>query len=150
MTDPPIDRRRVVVVAVVASVLIAVTGLVAYDFSGDVPRGTRVLGVDIGARSRSDAERVLHHHFDPHADDPVEVDLDGRPIVIHPAEIAMTLDVELTVAKAIHSGRPILTGSRASPPVIHLDRDELVARLGGNVRPSVAAAAVADGWLTGS
>jgi hypothetical protein len=150
VTDPPIDRRRVVVVAAVSSVLIAAVGLVAYDFGGDVPRGTRVLGVDIGAKSRSDAERVLHHRFDPHADDPVEVDLDGRPIVIHPAEIAMTLDVDLTVAKAIHSGRPMLTGSRESPPVIHLDRARLVDLLGGKVKQSVAATAVQSAWLTDS
>jgi len=148
VTDQPVDRRRLVLVSAISSLLIGVTGLVAYFYGGDVPRGTFVLGVDIGGKSREDAERVLHEHFDARAGEPVEVLLGDRRVVISPAAIAMTLDVNLTVGKAMR-GSPRLSGQRASPPVINLDKDLLVEQLGGQVRPNRAATAVRGAWLTG-
>ena len=147
--DARIDPKRVLLVGVLASLLIAAAGLAAYANAGDVPRGTRVLGVDLGGRSRSDAERKMHTVFDSRAAEPVDVSLTGERLSITPAAIAMTLDVDLTVGKAIRSGSPLLFGERNSPPVIHLDRAELEALLDNRVDPAAAAAAVKAAWLTG-
>jgi len=150
MTDAGIDHRRVLIVGVVASLSIAAAGLTAYTYGGDVPRGTRVLGVDIGGRSRSDAERILHGFFDPRAAEPVEVDFAGAKMSISPAAIAMTLDVDLTVGKAIRGGAPMLFGERTSPPVIRLDQEKLAALLGDRADLAAASSAVKGAWLTGN
>jgi hypothetical protein len=144
-----IDPKRVLFVGVLASLLIAAAGLAAYAYRGDVPRGTWVLGVDLGGKSRSDAELKMHTAFDPRAAEPVDVSLNGERLSITPSAIAMTLDVDLTVGKAIRSGSPMLFGERTSPPVIHLDRLKLRALLDNRVDPAAAAAAVKDAWLTG-
>jgi hypothetical protein len=144
-----INPTRVFVVGVLAALLIAATGLAAYAYGGDVPRGTRVLGVNLGGKSRTDAERILHDAFDRRAAEPVEVSLNGERLSIAPAAIAMTLDVDLTVGKAIKRGSPMLVGVRTSPPVIHLDRLKLDALLDHRVDPAAASTAVKNAWLTG-
>jgi hypothetical protein len=144
-----INPNRVFLVGALASLLIAAAGLAAYVYRGDVPSGTRVLGVDLGGTSRSDAERKMHAAFDARAAEPVGVSLNGERLSITPSAIAMTLDVDLTVGKAIRGGSPLLFGERTSPPVIHLDRVELAAFLDNRVDPAAAAAAVKDAWLTG-
>ncbi len=150
MTDPPLDRRRLVLVAALSGLVIGTAGSTAYAYGGDVPRGTHVLGVDLGGRSRTDAERTLHHRFDRPAADPVVAELDGRPISISPAAIGLALDVNLTVGDAIRSGRPLLWGERDSPPVIRLDEARLAAVLGPGVDAGSAAAAIRSAWLTNS
>jgi hypothetical protein len=149
VTHEPVDRRRLALVSAVSVVVIGATGLAAYACGGDVPRGTRVLGVDLGGRSRTDAERILHHHFDTRAGEPVEVVVGDRHVKVSPSAIGMTLDVDQTVGKAIRSGAPLLTGERTSPPVIRLDRKLLATALGARVRPYKAAAAIRSAWLTG-
>lgn len=144
-----INPARVFVVGALAVLLILAAGLAAYAYGGDVPRGTRVLGADLGGKSRTDAERIMHAAFDPRAAEPVEVSLNGERRSIAPAAIAMTLDVELTVGKAIRSGSPMLFGERTSPPVIHLDRLKLDALLDHRADPAAASAAVKQAWLTG-
>jgi hypothetical protein len=73
------DRKRMIVVGALAAVVLGGSGALAYVFTGDVPRGTRVLGVDLGAKSRSEAERLLRDSFGPRAAEPVRVNLDGKP-----------------------------------------------------------------------
>ena len=148
MTDQPVDRRRLLLVSALSSLLIGVTGVVAWVYGGDVPRGTRVLGVDIGGKSREDAERALHEHFDARAGEPVAVVLGDRRLELSPAEIAMTLDVDRSVGRAMR-GSPRPFGDRDCPPVISLDKDLLVEQLGPQIRPNRAAAAVREAWLTG-
>jgi hypothetical protein len=147
--DARIDPKRVLFVGMLASLLIAAAGLAAYAYRGDVPRGTRVLGVDLGGKSRSDAERKMHTAFDPRAAEPVDVSLNGERHSITPSAIAMTLDVDLTVGKAIRSGSPMFFGERTSPPVIRLDRPKLQAILHYPADPAAAAAAIKGAWLTG-
>lgn len=145
----PVDFRRVAIVALLATLLLGAAGLAAFAQDGDVPRGTTVLGVDIGGQSRSDAELILHRYFDARALEPVEVERLGVRRSISPAAIGMTLEVDLTVGKAMRSGRPLVIGKRASPPVIHLDRAELGAVLGLTGDKAAATAAVKAAWLTG-
>jgi vancomycin resistance protein YoaR len=172
------DRRRMILVGAVAAVVLAGAGVVAYVFTGDVPRGTRVLGVDLGAKSRSEAERLLRDSFGPRAGEPVRVNLDGKATEIRPAAIGMTLDVDATVGKAI-KGSPELFGERDVDPVIRLDEAKLEAALrkqldpksitlkkpaityagltpkptypaaGRTLNPALAATSVRRSWLTG-
>ncbi len=171
------DRRRIIVVGAVAAVVLAGAGVVAYVFTGDVPRGTRVLGVDLGAKSRSEAERLLHDTFDPRAGEPVKVSLDGRRTDVEPAAIGMTLDVDATVGTAMKGGTKLF-GERDVAPVIRLDEAKLEAALrkeldpkditlkkpaityagltpkptypaaGRTLNPALAAANVRSAWLT--
>ncbi|GGL04915.1 hypothetical protein GCM10012284_44390 [Mangrovihabitans endophyticus] len=127
--------RRIVVVAVVAAVLLGGAGLVAYVLSGDVPRGTRVLGLDLGAKSRSEAERALADAYGPRATEPVDVNFDGARLRIAPADIGMTLDIDATVARAMR-GPARLSGHRIVSPVIRLDQAKLDAVLRRRVDPS--------------
>nr|WP_148308199.1 VanW family protein [Actinoplanes friuliensis] len=132
---PLINRTRVVVVATVAAVLVAGAGVAAWAYTGDVPRGTRVLGVDLGGQSRSEAERTLTDALGPRTGDAVAVDLAGEMISVEPADINLKLDVELTVGKAM-KGNPAFFGERPVRPVIELDEAELEAVLREQLDPS--------------
>ncbi|BCJ54154.1 hypothetical protein Asp14428_56290 [Actinoplanes sp. NBRC 14428] len=150
--DPgPLDRRRVVVVGVVASVLIAAAGATAWAYGGDVPRGTRVLGVDLGGLSRTEAERKLREAVGPRTGDPVRVELGDRVLTVPPADVGLSLNVELSVGKAIR-GRPSLFGERNVAPSVQVDdaRLDTVLRAGSGLAfdPAVAAAEVRRAWLT--
>ena len=128
-----LNRNRVVAVVAVAAVLLAGAAAVAYTFMGDVPRGTRVLGVEVGAKSQSEAERTLSNWLAARSDEPVKVSLAGRPLEIQPAQIGLTLDVPATV-KAAASGPVKAFGTHDATPVVTLDqaklRDVLRAKLG--------------------
>ena len=129
-----VNRTRIVVVGTVAAVLIAAAGVAAWAYGGDVPRGTRVLGVDLGGKSRTEAERTLTDAIGPRTGDPVTVDLDGKTVRVEPADVGLRLNVELTVGKAM-KGNPDLFGERTVPPVIELDRARLEEVLRKQVDP---------------
>jgi len=153
--DGPVNRKRVVAVGTVAAVLIAGAGAVAWAYIGDVPRGTTILGVDLGGRARSEAERALTEAVGPRTGDPVAVDLAGERFSIGAADIALRLDVARSVSKAI-KGSPRLVGERTVQPVIELDEAELERTLRGHLDPgkvtldvAAAATAVRQAWLVG-
>jgi vancomycin resistance protein YoaR len=167
-----------VIAGTVAAVLIAAGGVALYTVAGDVPRGTTVLGVDLGATSRGEAERALHDRFDARAGEPVAVLLDGKSVTVAPKDIEMTLDVVATVGNAA-TGAPRLFGRRTVAPVVRLDEAKLEAllrkhldpqritfrkpaitydgvtplpsypRQGLDLDPAIAARAVRNAWLTG-
>ncbi|RSM67828.1 vanomycin resistance protein VanB [Actinoplanes sp. ATCC 53533] len=132
--DGPVNRKRAVAVGTVAAVLIAGAGAVAWAYIGDVPRGTKILGVDLGGRSRSDAERRLTDAVGPRTGDPVAVDLAGERFSIEAADIALRLDVGRSIGKAI-KGSPRLAGERTVLPVIELDEAKLERTLRGRLDP---------------
>ncbi|AGL20878.1 hypothetical protein [Actinoplanes sp. N902-109] len=151
-----LDRRRVVVVGAVAGLMLAAAGGTAYVYGGDVPRGTRVLGLDLGGKSRTVAERTLSDAFAPHVNDPVRVDLGGRTVTISPVEIGLRLNVDRTVGHAM-KGSPVLFSTRTVPPVVDVDRARLetvlLSRLpepGRGIDPAQAAAAVRTAWPLGA
>ena len=180
--EPPagnrFNRARAVIVGAAAFVVLSASGVVAYTLSGDVPRGTRVLGLDVGAKSRAEAESLLRRTFGPRADEPVKVRLGDKPLEVKPKTIGMTLDVEATVRAAMR-GSAKLFGERTVDPVIRLDpaklekvlRGELDAKditikkpgitydgltpkprypqAGRTLDPSVSATKVREAWLTG-
>ncbi|MCA2214058.1 VanW family protein [Jidongwangia harbinensis] len=179
--EPPAGPhlKRAIVVGSVAALLLGAAGLGAYVLTGDVPRGTRVLGLDVGNKSRSEAERLLADEFGPRAAEPVAVDLDGTPVRLTPAAIGLVLDVEATVTKAMRGG-VTLRGSRTVDPVVRLDQARLEKALraeldpkkitlkkpgisyagltpkpkypapGRTIDPAQAAEAVRTSWLTGA
>lgn len=172
------NRTRLILVGAAAFVVLAGAGVVAYVLSGDVPRGTRVLGVDLGAKSRTEAERALSDAFGPRAQEPVQVDLNGTAVPVVPASIDLTLDVDATVGAAM-KGSAKLFGHRTVDPVIRLDQAKLDAVLreqldpaditlkkpgitykgttpvatypepGKTLDPALAASNVRQAWLTG-
>jgi hypothetical protein len=126
----PFDSRRAVVVGLVAVLVLVGVAFEAFASVGDVPRGTHVLGVDLGARSRSEAEQILRDHVAGRAGDAVRIRLDGRGVRLRPADIGLSLDVDATV------GRAIRTGARDVPPVVRLDPDRLEAELRRRLDPA--------------
>jgi vancomycin resistance protein YoaR len=134
--DGPVNRRRIAVVGTAAAVLIAGAGTAAWAYTGDVPRGTVVLGVDLGGKSRSEAHRALTDALGPRTGDPVPVDLAGSSFSIEAADIALRLDVELTVTHAM-KGSPKLAGERTVPPVIEMDEAKLEETLRKRLDPKL-------------
>ncbi|WP_306204228.1 VanW family protein [Actinoplanes sp. RD1] len=134
----PLNRRRLIAVATAAAVLVAGAAATAWAYTGDVPRGVQVLGVDLGGKSRTDAERTLTEALAARglATEPVQVDLDGKRVTIAPADIALSLDVDRTVGAAMRSGGPSLLGPRAVTPVVDLDEAKLEAALRKQVDPT--------------
>ena len=132
--EAPVSRRRIAVVATVTAVLVSGAAAVSWVCSGDVKRGTRVLGVDLGGKSRSEAERALTERVGPRTGDPVRVDLAGEKFSIEAADLGLRLDIARTVGRAMKGG-PTLTGERTVPPVIDLDEAELEETLRERLDP---------------
>ena len=89
----------------VAQMLVAVLVLLAgtamaVTLTNDVPGGTRVLGIDIGGRSKAEATKVLRDGLAKRAGQPVAVTIDTAEAKINPADIGLTVDVTATVNRA--------------------------------------------------
>jgi hypothetical protein len=124
----PFDVKRAAAVGTVAVLMMAGAAFGAYAMAGDVPRGTRVLGLDLGAMSRTEAEHALADRVAAHAADPVRIRLDGRDISLRPAELDLRVAVDATVGRAMKGGVR-LRGHRDVAPVVWLDRTKLEAAL---------------------
>ncbi|MFI5843576.1 VanW family protein [Catenuloplanes sp. NPDC051500] len=105
----------------VAAVLVGGGG-VAWAGRGDVPRGTSVLGVDLGGLTAAEAhERLGASH---RLTAPFLISLAGREIVrTDPAAIGLTVDVPASVEAASRGGR--LIGTEAVAPVVTVDERKL-------------------------
>ncbi|RZU72239.1 vancomycin resistance protein YoaR [Micromonospora kangleipakensis] len=118
-----------------AVVLAAVAGAGAYAYAGDVPRGTTVLGAELGGRSRADAARELRAALERRSAElaaPVRVTVGERTAEIKPADVGLAVDVDATVAAAVAAdAHPVsrLVGSRSVDPVVTVDVDRLDAAL---------------------
>lgn len=128
-------RRRTVLIALGAvAVLILVTGVTsAYAYAGDVPRGTTVLGADLGGKSRAEAAEALRAELARRGvDAPLTVKVGDQTGAIKPAEVGLAVDVPATVdAAAAASTGPLglLFGSRTVDPVVIVDAARLDVRL---------------------
>ncbi|MFG3709125.1 VanW family protein [Micromonospora sp. NPDC047670] len=127
--------RLLLAAGVTTAVLASVAGVGAYAYAGDVPRGTTVLGAELGGRSRADAARELRAALDRRAAElaaPLSVRVGERTAEITPAEIGLTVDVDATVAAAAEADAHAvdrLVGSREVQPVVTLDAARLDAAL---------------------
>ncbi|MEW2138014.1 VanW family protein [Streptomyces sp. NPDC005409] len=103
-----------------------VTGLVT---GGDIDRGTRVRGVDIGGMSRAEARQALARELGPAAATPVALKIGDRVEKADPAALGLSLDIAGTVDRAVHTGtgpvavigRLFTSGQRDVEPVVSID-----------------------------
>ena len=122
--------RRLIVAGTIIALLATVGAGAAYATHGDVPRGTTVLGLDLGGSSRAEAVAALSRHLPTRAElaEPVTVRIDDVDRTIRPADAGLRVDVDATVDAAIR-GRPVLFGSRPVQPVTAVDAERLDAAL---------------------
>ena len=90
--------------AILASLAVAVL-LVTIAHAGRVLPGTVVAGVDIGGRDEASARRLLRPALEQEEQRPLAVSVPGERIVVRPADIGLTLDVDATARTALSRGR---------------------------------------------
>ncbi|MEU7866899.1 hypothetical protein [Dactylosporangium sp. NPDC049140] len=130
---PPLVRRRRAVrrrrLVIAVTLLVAAPGLTALrTYAHDVDRGVRVLGIDLGGRSREGARRALEAGVAARLRRPVAVKVGTEPAVLDPAVVGLTLDVAATVDRAA-AVTTVPFGGTDVEPVVHVDAGRLFASL---------------------
>ncbi|MFE2300649.1 hypothetical protein ACFXAW_20970 [Streptomyces sp. NPDC059445] len=102
----------------------------------DVPKGTTVLGVDIGGGTRDDAVQKLDDALGTRMNKPLTLSVDGDTVQLKPDQAGLQLDSQATVRAAATSDyNPIsVIGSlfgqgRVVDPVMPVDKEKLQAAL---------------------
>ncbi|MFI6209467.1 hypothetical protein ACIBAI_24260 [Streptomyces sp. NPDC051041] len=102
----------------------------------DVPKGTTVLGVDIGGGTRDDAVKKLDDAFDDRMDKPLKLTVGGNSVSLEPDQAGLQFDTDATVDAAARSDyNPVsVIGSlfgnhRVVDPVMPVDEEKLQAAL---------------------
>lgn len=102
----------------------------------DVPKGTTVLGVDIGGGTRDAAVIKLDSTLGKRADVPLRLAVDGKTQTLAPDKAGLSLDSQATVRGAAGSDyNPVSVigslfgGPRVAEPVIPVDEEKLAAAL---------------------
>ncbi|MEU2434806.1 hypothetical protein ABZ595_01175 [Streptomyces rubradiris] len=121
----------------------------------DVPKGTTVLGVDIGGGTRDDAVKKLDDAFGKRIDKPLKLSVGGKTVTLTPENAGLQFDYQATVSEAAHSDyNPVhVVGSlfgqkRVVAPVMPVDEEKLHAALQQAGGGSEAGAGVAtDGTI---
>ncbi|RKN37726.1 VanW family protein [Micromonospora endolithica] len=131
----PRRTRLLLAAGLTTAVLASVGGVSAWAYAGDVPRGTTVLGAELGGRSRADAARELRAELDRRnaaLAAPLTVRVGEREGRIDPAAVGLSIDVDATVAAAAAAEAHAvqrLVGSRQVEPVVTVDVPRLDAEL---------------------
>ncbi|MFJ6568321.1 hypothetical protein ACIQNU_12910 [Streptomyces sp. NPDC091292] len=120
----------------------------------DVPKGTTVLGVDIGGGTRDEAVKKLDAAFGDRITKPMQLAVDGKKVPLRPDQAGLTLDTDATVqAAAVSDYNPVsVIGSlfgqeRVVEPVMPVDEEKLRAQLARAVEGSASGSAN-DGTIT--
>ncbi|MFF8030177.1 MULTISPECIES: hypothetical protein [unclassified Streptomyces] len=102
----------------------------------DVPKGTTVLGVDIGGGTRDEAVQKLDAALDDRLNKPLKLSVDGRTVELEPDNAGLQVDTDATVDAATGSDyNPVtvigsLAGNhRVVDPVLPVDEEKLHAAL---------------------
>ncbi|MFE1466408.1 hypothetical protein ACFW6M_35575 [Streptomyces nigra] len=102
----------------------------------DVPKGTTVLGVDIGGGTRDDAVKKLNDAFDDRIGKPLQLSVGGKTVPLDPDKAGLQFDMQQTVSDAASSDyNPVsVIGSlfgnqRVVEPVMPTDEEKLHAAL---------------------
>src|SRR5262249_42147909 len=102
----------------------------------DVPKGTTVLGVDIGGGTRDEAVQKLDSALGSRTDKPLQLSVHGKTVSPKPDPAGLQLDSKATVAAAAQSDyNPVsVIGSlfgqgRVVEPVMPVDEEKLQAAL---------------------
>ncbi len=129
-------RRKAVVIAAGVAVLVLVAGIgtYAYAAAGDIPRGTRVLGVDLGGKSTAEATTALQEQLRARTSAPVRVTLNGRSLELPAKDVGLVLDIPATVSAAADSGLRV-SGTEDVAPVTRIDAKKLEAALRKRLDP---------------
>ncbi|MGV9564376.1 hypothetical protein [Streptomyces sp. NPDC003480] len=126
--------------ALLAGGLVVIAG-VAYGAGllmnhSDVPKGTTVLGVDIGGGTRDEATQKLDAALGSRTNKPLQLSVDGKTVALRPDQAGLQLDSKATVAAAAGSDyNPVsVIGSlfgqqRVVEPVMPVDEEKLQAAL---------------------
>lgn len=120
---------------VATAVLASAVGIGAYAYAGDVPRGTTVLGAELGGQSQAAAVEELRAAVERQAAElnaPLPVVVGEQTAELAPAEVGLRVDVEATVRAAMQEEAHVferLAGSRTVPPVVTVDVAQLDAAL---------------------
>ncbi|MFH8434279.1 hypothetical protein ACH4A3_03455 [Streptomyces sp. NPDC018007] len=126
-------RSKLVLLGVVAVVLLGIAygaGLLLNH--ADVPKGTTVLGVDIGGSTKEEAVAKLDAALGERAKTPLRLSVDGKEEKLDPEKAGLTLDSQETVRGAAGSDyNPVSVigslfgGERPADPVIPVDEEKL-------------------------
>ncbi|MFG2328816.1 hypothetical protein ACGFMM_04250 [Streptomyces sp. NPDC048604] len=102
----------------------------------EVPKGTTVLGVDIGGGTKEDAVGKLDAAFGARAAKPLQVAVDGRKQELAPDKAGLVLDSQATVRGAAGTDYnpmsvigSLFGGVREAEPVIPVDEEKLAVAL---------------------
>ncbi|MEU1089470.1 hypothetical protein ACFYPN_03840 [Streptomyces sp. NPDC005576] len=102
----------------------------------EVPKGTTVLGLDIGGGTKTQAVSKLDAEFGKRAQAPLKLSVDGKQTELSPEKAGLGLDSEETVRGAAGSDyNPVSVigslfgGARPADPVIPVDEEKLGAAL---------------------
>ncbi|MFD5470092.1 hypothetical protein [Streptomyces sp. NPDC127105] len=69
----------------------------------DVPKGTTVLGVDIGGGTRDDAVKKLDDAFGSHVNQPLKLSVEGKSVTLKPDQAGLQFDTQATASAAATS-----------------------------------------------
>ncbi|MEU6526859.1 hypothetical protein ABZ892_29520 [Streptomyces sp. NPDC046924] len=102
----------------------------------DVPKGTTVLGVDIGGSTRDEAVKKLDKALADRLNKPLELAVGDKTVELQPDNAGLQLDTDATVGDAAKSDyNPVSVigslfgNSRVVDPVIPVDEEKLQAAL---------------------
>ncbi|MFE2507982.1 hypothetical protein ACFXC9_05850 [Streptomyces naganishii] len=102
----------------------------------DVPKGTTVLGVDIGGGTRDDAVKKLDDAFGGRVGQPLKLSVAGRTVTLKPDQAGLQFDTQATASAAATSDyNPVsVIGSlfgnhRVVQPVMPVDEEKLQVAL---------------------
>ncbi|MFD5270131.1 hypothetical protein [Streptomyces sp. NPDC058335] len=102
----------------------------------DVPKGTTVLGVDIGGGTRDDAVKKLDDAFDSRVNQALKLSVDGATVTLKPDQAGLQFDMQATIDAAAKSDyNPVsVIGSlfgehREIEPEMPVDEEKLQAAL---------------------
>lgn len=117
-----------------AFVILAVLGVYLVDLfatRGEIERGTRIAGVDVGGLTPAQATAALERELGPRFRQPVTVTVHGAEVTLDPQQAGLTADIDGAVAAAgTRSGSPIERFSSFSrtvdvPLTVRVDGDAL-------------------------
>ncbi|WP_225075428.1 hypothetical protein [Streptomyces sp. CoT10] len=69
----------------------------------DVPKGTTVLGIDIGGGTRDDAVKKLDDAFGGRVNQPLKLSVEGRNVTLKPDQAGLQFDTQATASSAATS-----------------------------------------------
>ncbi|MGW2649477.1 hypothetical protein ACWC2T_32315 [Streptomyces sp. NPDC001393] len=102
----------------------------------DVPKGTTVLGVDIGGGTRDDAVKKLDDAFGGRVNKPLKLSVGGNTVSITPENAGLQFDFQATVSKAatsdynpVHVIGSLFGQKRVIDPEMPVDQEKLQAAL---------------------